>query len=133
MKKIFLSLSLLITLNIQAQTVDSLKKELKPWNLKQQEMVNSDVKLQEIESLKLNKAEIVKILHDMKVLTNEMKGYEERIVMVNLMNFFKSKYLIEDTDMLNIKSNLNQAIKRSKEIKESKKKKEEPIKIFGVQ
>ena len=133
MKKSILGILLFSGLLLaNGQTMRVGKAELQKFSLAEQNLASSETKLQEIEMLKENKAHITKIITDLTDLSEEMRGYEERETVLILLKHFKAKYLIQETDMLNIKNNLNEARRAAKELKEKNKPKEVEPGIFGA-
>jgi len=68
-------------------------------------------KKKDMDFLKVNREEIILILHSFKSLEDNLSGYEEKSVISNLKNYFKDKYLIQQIDLISIKNNLNESLK----------------------
>lgn len=102
------------------------------WSISEQDRVSSSTKIQNIEKLVNKNQEISVTILKLEELQERLRGYEEREIVVKLTNHFKQKYLIEETDILSIKNNLNKSISEAKRIiKENQAPVEEPG-IFGL-
>lgn len=66
--------------------------------------------IKDTEYLKSHYEELTLILKSFASLEHNLRGYEERKVVSNLKNFFKDKYLLNQTDLMNIRNNLNEVI-----------------------
>jgi hypothetical protein len=75
------------------------------------ERLSYETTIKDTEYLKSHYEEIQTILVSFAALENNLMGYEEKSVVTNLKNYFKDKYLIRQTDLIKIRSNLNEIIK----------------------
>ena len=76
-----------------------------------QEALMHETVIKDSEYLKDHYQEIILVLRSFSSLERNLNGYEEKKVVTSLKNFFKDKYLINQTDLIQIKTNLNEVIK----------------------
>lgn len=102
------------------------------WSISEQDRVSSSTNIQNIDKLVNKNQEISVTILKLEELQERLRGFEEREIVINLTKHFKQKYLIEETDILSIKNNLNKSISEAKRIiKEQQEPAEEPG-IFGL-
>jgi hypothetical protein len=68
--------------------------------------------VKDTEYLKSHYEELVLILKSFDSLEHNLRGYEERKVVSDLKNYFKDKYLLNQTDLMEIRNNLNEVINK---------------------
>ena len=68
--------------------------------------------VKDTEYLKSHYEELVLILKSFDSLEHNLRGYEERKVVSDLKNYFKDKYLLNQTDLIEIRNNLNEVINK---------------------
>lgn len=89
------------------------KKDDIDWNLKQTATVlASDVTIKHHYELYDMQEKIKHILNNFNVLSNSLQGFSEYYMVKKLEAHFKSKYLIQQDDLLQINNNLNEALKK---------------------
>lgn len=76
-----------------------------------QPMLMNETVIKDSEYLKDHYEEISLILRSFSSLERNLNGYEEKIVVTNLKNFFKDKYLLNQADLIQIKKGLNEVIR----------------------
>lgn len=82
------------------------------FNLSESPQLHHETVIKDSEYLKTHYEELVLILKSFSSLEHNLRGYEERKVVSNLKNFFKDKYLLNQTDLIDIRNNLNEVIKK---------------------
>jgi len=80
------------------------------FELSELELLPSETHIINPEYLKDHYQEVTLILKSFEGLERNLRGYEEKIVVTNLKNFFRDKYLINQSDLIQIKRNLNEVL-----------------------
>ncbi len=70
----------------------------------------SGTEVKDIEYLKKSFLLIRRILATFKALEADLTGFEEKQLITQVKNLFKDKYLITQSDLIEIKRNLNEAL-----------------------
>lgn len=101
--KFFIAIALILNLSF-AGVLDK-------FQLKDQVKINNSTKIRNIESNINDKKEFVEILNSFQSLENKLMGFEEKVIINKLKIEFRKKYIVEDIDLINIYTNLNNHIK----------------------
>lgn len=80
------------------------------FELSELELLPAETHVINAEYLKDHYQEVTLILKSFEGLERNLRGYEEKRVVTELKNFFRDKYLINQSDLIQIKKNLNEVL-----------------------
>jgi hypothetical protein len=80
------------------------------FEVKRLDRLSYHTKKRGIEDLKENYSEIKQVLASFEDLERKLTGFEEKKVVTSLRMFFKDKYLVNQVDLIDIKTNLNSVL-----------------------
>jgi hypothetical protein len=82
--------------------------EAPDFSIKKVKLLEPTVKKKNIEYLKENYQKIKLILISLENVEKNLEGFPERSLITEVKGYIKDKYLIQRTDLVEIKSNLNE-------------------------
>jgi hypothetical protein len=103
----YLQIGLLVILLHNAVYANEGKYEIK-YKLPDANELNYDTKIRSFQVLKKEQSQVKQIINKMNELIIITKGYEEVEVLRELKNLFRDKYLITNTDIIEIDRKLNE-------------------------
>lgn len=95
----------------QKITEAELAKREPDFNIARVDQLAYHTKRRNIEDLKQHQQQITEVLATFETLESNLIGFEERKVVTSLKKFFRDKYVVNQTDLIDIKTNLNEVLK----------------------
>lgn len=94
----------------ERETIEQVLNSQTDFTVKKQEMLRHDTKIRTEQTLKEEQDRIEEVIYNFNVLERSLLGFEERFIVNKVKEQFMNKYLIEQTDLLEINKNLNEVI-----------------------